>query len=145
MNHRNPYDQIHTALDTNRIRLEARRWQVSHGLSDQELGMIAGARLDMVRDEMARTMVTTLMATVASKKYEVKTVRFPADWVQACKRRWLNPAWRLGRWALKRWPVKYTEVTMEASAYYPEIAIPDHQAFVDIVFRRLPRSDTRTR
>lgn len=133
-----PYDKITGSLDIQRIRLEARRWQIVHQMPDNILQCMSGARLEQYRDEMARTMVQTLTVAVASKKYDVKTVRFPADWCQACKRRWLNPSWRISRWALKKWPIKYTEITMEASAYYPGIEIPGHQAFVDIVFRSNP-------
>ncbi|WP_230677522.1 hypothetical protein, partial [Streptococcus pneumoniae] len=59
--------------------------------------------------------------------YEVVTVTYPSDWWQAFKERWFP------MWARKKWPVKYTEEKMQANAYHPDLAIPDHQTFVSIL------------
>ena len=66
-----------------------------------------------------------ITANVASRKYDVKTVRFPADWKESLKRRFAP------QWLLNRYPVKYQEVTMEANAYYPEVNLGQN-AFVEV-------------
>jgi hypothetical protein len=79
-----------------------------------------------IRDEVARRLILQIEAKVASKKYAVKTVRYPATWLEAFKERFIPNQWQ------HLWPVKYEEVTLEASAYYPEIEIPGREAFVEI-------------
>ena len=79
-----------------------------------------------IRDEVARKLILQLEAKVASKKYAVKAVRYPATWLEAFKERFIPDQWQ------HLWPVKYEEVTLEASAYYPEIEIPGREAFVEI-------------
>lgn len=79
-----------------------------------------------IRDEVTRRLILQLEAKVASKKYAVKTVRYPATWIEAFKERFIPEQWK------HLWPVKYEEVTLEASAYYPEIEIPGKNAFVEI-------------
>ena len=79
-----------------------------------------------IRDEVARRLILQLEAKVASKKYAVKTVRYPASWLEAFKERFMPDQWQ------HLWPVKYEEITLEASAYYPEIEIPGKNAFVEI-------------
>ena len=78
------------------------------------------------RYDMFHAMMLTLKATVAGKKVDSKEVRYPKDWWQAFKARWFHK--RL----LKKFPVQETVVLMEASAYYPSIAIPRHQSFVQV-------------
>lgn len=118
------YTTITGSLSIERIRLEARRFLCEQRIDINELGPI---KLRMIEEEIGRRFVVQLQQAVASRKYDVKTVRFPADWRQAFKERWFP------KWALKRWPVKYQEVTMEANAYYPDIQIPEHQTFVEVM------------
>lgn len=101
----------------------------AHGFDIESL---PPGRFNEIRDEVARRMILQFHAQVASRKFAVKTVRYPADWWQALKERWFPRKWQ------KRWPVKYTEDTLEANAYYPEIQIPDRQTFVEIVHMSRP-------
>lgn len=79
-----------------------------------------------IRDEAARCLILQMEAKVASRKYAVKTVRYPATWLEAFKERFLPDQWK------HLWPVKYEEVTLEANAYYPEIEIHGKSTFVEI-------------
>lgn len=55
-------------------------------------------------------------------------VRYPADWWEAFKERWLP------RWAKKRWPIRYTVKTMTARGVYPKLSMPDeeHRVYLDV-------------
>lgn len=98
-----------------------------------DLECMNSAQLNSFYDEAARKMVAELSFKIATKKFEAKTVRFPADWWEAFKNRWFTPR------MLKRWPVKFSEVTLEANAYHPSVAIPDHATFVEIMMRSKER------
>jgi hypothetical protein len=93
-------------------------------------GFLEGVEMSHFIDASARNMILQLTAKVASKVYDVKTVRFPKDWWNALKA-YIYP--KLPYWVSKKWPVKFTEVTMEANAYHPDICIPDHSTFVEIL------------
>ncbi len=129
---REPYDKLSSDVTMEMARLEARRLRGRMEIGSVD-GAMYGMKCEYVQDAVARQLVANLVATVATKKYAVKTVSFPADWWQAVKRRWFP------RWALKRWPVQMTDVTLEASAYYPDIRIPNHEAFVDVVLNEKTR------
>lgn len=97
-----------------------------------------GIKFDQYKDELCNRMILELKAVVATKKFEIKTVRFPANWKEGLRLAIRDGLRKIGWWELaaqwdKRRPINYTEVTMEASAYHPDIAIPDHQTFVNIV------------
>lgn len=86
-------------------------------------------------DHATQQMILRLKATIASKKLDVKTVRFP-DGVWNAMKHWLkNSDWMMYQFVRKwieRHPVVYIEVTLEANAYHPDIAIPDHETYVNI-------------
>lgn len=121
----NPYDTSECALTIERVALEVKKFAMRQQFDPT--AMIRNTDVRWFHEGAARRMVSQIITRVASKKYETKTVSFPADWWQAVKRRF-GP-----RWFLKRYPVVMTDVTMEASAYYPEVEIPDHAAFVEIM------------
>jgi hypothetical protein len=121
----NPYDVISCDVTMKHIRLEVKRFMAEQRFD--EGAYLGNLRMESFYDHAAQAMVLRTLQRVASKKLDVKTVRFPSDWWQAVKRRFF-PAW-----ALAKWPVQYTEVTMEANAYMPDICIPDHDTFVEIV------------
>lgn len=118
------YDTITAELTTSRIQLEIKKICAQMRMDPSHL--CRNMELQWVQDEMSRQLVATMIATVAARKYDVKTVRFPRDWWQAFKKQYFP------MWALVRWPVQYDEVTMEANAYYPEIQIPNKQTFVEV-------------
>ena len=108
-------------INVNHIRLAVERLRAECGFDLRNLEMRE------FRDECARRLIFQLEAKVASRKYAVKTVRYPASWLEAFKERFIPDQWQ------HLWPVKYAEVTLEASAYYPDIEIRGHQAFVEIM------------
>lgn len=123
MNNQN-YDIIAGELTTKRIQLEIQR--IAFELRFDPRGLSRNTEIEFAREEMSRQLVARMVSQVAARKYDVKTVRFPKDWWQAFKKQFFP------MWALVRWPVQYEEITMEANAYYPEIEIPDKQAFVEV-------------
>lgn len=94
-----------------------------------------GLNVSTFMDHATQQMILQLKATIASKKFDVKTVRFPDGAWQFLKFNLANSqarGIRIVQWFLKRYPVRYVEITMEANAYHPDIAIPDHQTYVNI-------------
>lgn len=113
-------------LNVEQIRLYVERFKAAHAID-----LRTEFRADMLRD-VAERLVLQLSAKVASKKYAAKTVSYPATWWEFFKHRWFPPRW------LARWPVKFATVTLEASAYYPDIEIPGHAAYVEVAVKRYP-------
>lgn len=134
------FETFKTGVDMNqadrfsRRILESQNMFSRFAIPDSEAAMLGGLRFEEFREEAARQMVMQLKAKIATKKFESQTVIFPADWWQSFKKRWF-PAW-----ALKKWPAKHTEVTFEANAYYPDIEIPGHNAFVEIMVAHRQRN-----
>jgi len=64
-------------------------------------------------DRAARVMVCTLTAMVAGER--VSEVRYPRDWWQAVRERFLP------KWWLQRFPVQYH--TWKADAHYPQLKL----------------------
>jgi hypothetical protein len=123
MNH----DSYHVASSEVTIKTLTR--EIKQMILRHEMEYPNGYRIDpeVFFEEMTRRMVVSLRARIAAKKFETKTVRFPATWWDAFKLRFFPAN------AIKRWPVNFEEVTLEAWAYHPDISIPDHQTFVEIV------------
>jgi hypothetical protein len=88
---------------------------------------------------VAGTLIASLQAKVAMKRYAVKTVSFPDGVWQSVKHALrvstFTGGWWLVRWWMKHRPVRYVEVTLEANAYHPDLAIPDHETFVEVLSR----------
>lgn len=120
------FDIADASLDAKQIRLYIKQFKAFHAID-----LRTELQLDVVRD-IAERLVLQLSAQVASKKYAAKTVSYPATWWEFFKHRWFPLRW------LKRWPVKFATVTLEASAYYPDITIPQHAAYVDIAVLKQP-------
>lgn len=126
------YNTITGEVPIKTVQLEVERFRMRQNI---DMHCLEKADIRTFVDEAARHFVIDFQARVASKKYEVKTVQFPATWKQAAKMafcRWKRTPARLARWILRKWPVVMEEVTLEASAYYPDIEIPNHQAYVQI-------------
>lgn len=63
-------------------------------------------------------IVARIVQQVWGREVQRQECRWPADWWQAFKERWL-PAW-----AKRRWPVRYHIETMVARELYPQVALP---------------------
>jgi hypothetical protein len=125
-------------ITTQRVQREVQRFEMTQRMD--QCGFDAGRSrygLDVrtFMDHATQQMILQLQATIASKKFDVKTVRFPDGAWQFLK---FNLAQSQARgikvvqWFLRKYPVRYIEVTMEANAYHPDIAIPDHETYVNI-------------
>ena len=73
--------------------------------------------LDTYLDHMTEEMVYSLRYEVLGVHLDERVVRYPADWWQALRARWLP------MWWLRRRPVRWTEVRMELKALYPQLPI----------------------
>lgn len=127
------YDALICDLPVKRIQLEVKKWmaQAQFNMHDSCYGL----SMDRVMDAAGERLVLELQAKIASRKFDYKKVSFPDGAWQACKYALKNGnlgGIKLVRWFIKKYPVRMVEVEMQASAYYPEIAIPDHAAFVEI-------------
>ena len=67
-----------------------------------------------VANEITGEMVIELCAKIAGDKTEPQSVRWPLDWVQALKARWLPD------WARKRWPIRYATLVFSFDVLYPD-------------------------
>lgn len=121
---RNSYHVAAAEVGIRRIRFEVERYMQMYQI---DLKCVRPDQLEVTVDRVAEEMILKLQTKIASKKFASKTVRFPSTWWDAFKHRFFTPR------MLKKWPVKWDEVTLEASAYHPDIAIPDHQTFVEIM------------
>jgi len=121
----NLHEVISSDITRQRVTREIKRFCAIQRIDDTQF--LTDIEMSHFIDHMANALVMKLTAKVASKVYDVKTVKFPSDWWQCFKKAYFP------MWALVKWPVHYTEITMEANAYHPDIRIPDHQTFVDIL------------
>ncbi len=127
------YDEFCSSIAVERVQRDVTRCCARYAI---DLTALSRADVKAVYDEVARRLILQLQAKVASKKYEVKTVRFPASAWDAVKDEIASWCRRKGfhrAATFFRERVTHTEVTMEANAYHPSIAIPDHETFVEIM------------
>jgi len=118
------------------VQREVQRFEMMHRFDKHEIeGCRYGLEAKTFMDYAAQQMVLQMTAKIASKKLDVKTVRFPDGAWQFVKFNLANSQARgikLVQWFLKKYPVRFVEITMEANAYHPDIAIPDHDTYVNI-------------
>jgi hypothetical protein len=127
---------ISNSIGIQQVQREVARFEMRHSFDKHEIdGSRFGLKASTFMDYAAQQMILQLKATIASKKFDTKTVRFPDGAWQFVK---LNlqksPAYGIKavQWFLKKYPVRWVEITMEANAYHPDIAIPDHDTYVNI-------------
>lgn len=70
--------------------------------------------LDFMTDDIAVRVVQR----VWGRELQRQEVKYPANWREAVKDRWLPG------WAKKRWPVRYRVVMLTARELYPRLAFP---------------------
>lgn len=92
-----------------------------------DLPFLSKAEMTRFEQQIAGKMIYELRAKIATKKFAAKTIRFPKDWVESLKERFLP------QWARVKWPVVWQEITVEADAYHPDFAIPDKATFVNMI------------
>lgn len=97
---------------------------ISHSV---DLSFLSKAEMTRLEDQIARRMIYEIRAKIAMKKFAAKTIRFPRDWLESLKERFLP------QWARAKWPVIWEEITVEADAYHPDFAVPDKATFVNMI------------
>ena len=93
------------------------------------------AKFHEMHNQMMCAMEYSLIQDVLGQRLDHIEARYPADWWQACKARWL-PAW-----AQRRWPVQETVVRLEAVALYPKVALPKDEHVLHFSVTRKMASD----
>lgn len=78
-------------------------------------GMVTSVNVEFLKDRLSDDFVFQWKAVVAGQG--LRTIRYPKDWWQAFKERWLPKIFR------KWWPVEYKII--DIYALYPSIAMPD--------------------
>ncbi len=119
-----------------RIRFAVERFAAMNAISLRDGYM--GLELRRIEESCGEKLVLQLLAKVATRKLDVKTVKFPDGAWQFVKHNATKSSiygLKIVRWFLNKYPVRYIEITLEANAYNPDIAIPDHDTFVEIVMR----------
>jgi len=67
---------------------------------------------------MSDDIVFRIKQEVWGREVQRQDVRYPADWREAVKERWLP------EWAKRRWPVRYVQVSLVARELYPHMSLP---------------------
>lgn len=80
----------------------------------REEGLRGTVEVDRLCDLLGRHVVITFRQSLWGEDVGTLRVRYPADWWQAFKQRYAP------RWALRRWPVRYTTVSQDVRAVYPD-------------------------
>ena len=75
-------------------------------------------------------LLVRLQHRLAGKVTDSKEAVYPANWWEAVKERWMPRRLR------RRFPIKQTVVTLEASAFYPSVRIPNHNPFVQVTINK---------
>lgn len=137
-----PFDPVDfvcpAEITTDRVQREVKQFEIRRRMDQYGFDIERsrfGLDVSTFMDHATQQMILTLKAKIASKKFDVKTVRFPDGPWQFIKFNAIGSSLyglRIVRWFIKRYPVKYIEITMEANAYHPDIAIPDYATYVDI-------------
>ena len=80
-------------------------------------------------DFMTDQLVVELRSFVWSEDVGKEQFKYPADWWQAFKARWFP------QWMLNKWPIKYTRVTLDVKATYPNFhpSLPNEQVVYQII------------
>jgi len=91
-------------------------------------------------DMMTQEMIAELHGYIWGERKKIETVKWPLNWKEAFKERWLS------KWILKKFPVLYEERTYSAEIIFPSIKYEcvGHTPIVSIlkngepIFRRQP-------
>ena len=93
-------------------------------------GILQDVKTDSFYEEQADYLVYELETFVLTETLEDLDVRYPADWVQGIKERWLP------LYLKKKFPVKYKYITYKAEALYPKISLPDRGPIVKVEIKK---------
>jgi hypothetical protein len=101
------------------VRLERLRLKVSLLLSRTFTNDVL---MSVYEDSLADKVMISFETQVAAETIESITVKYPANWKEAVKERFLPEFLR------KRFPIQYTVQTVKIKVLYPKISLPklDH-------------------
>lgn len=83
----------------------------------------ANINVEKFMDDIIVTMIQRVAKEPDAKPI---TISYPNGWVQAVKERWLP------KFLLKRFPVKYWNITVTATTFYPNLTLPDEKPFYEM-------------
>lgn len=112
-----------------RVVLDA--WQVQQNLRIS--GEIFGAPAELttyLTNDVFPQIELRFNKYIASQTLHKREVKYPSNWREAFKERFAPG------WYLKRSPVKYTHITLEAKALYPDIALPKERNHI-VLFKQV--------
>lgn len=106
-------------FDGIKVDLEKIKFILITELRKSDVGpLIDDVDISLLQTFAREAIAIRVKAHVWGEEYAQKEIRYPADWIEALKARWLP--W----WAKKRWPVRYCVHNITAMAYYPGISPP---------------------
>lgn len=68
---------------------------------------------DFIVRESQKMLIAELRGYILSEKIQSVVIKYPANWIEAIKDRWLPS------WAKKKWPVVMARRVVDAVALYP--------------------------
>jgi len=111
-------------VQTNRVTLEKFKLCMIQYLRPdfaEMFGEEPDVRISEYADFVADEFVLQVRQNIWGRHVERQECKWPADWWQAFKERWL-PAW-----AKRRWPVQYTIRILTARELYPKVVMPHRE------------------
>ena len=116
-------------METQQNTIEKIRIRAEVMLANAQLNDVRVQVVDQVGDWLGKSLAQSMKLFVADghvwgEQVDGGTVRYPADWWQAVRERFLPARW------LKRHPVKYITGELRAEVIYPRLAAPKEQTVI---------------
>jgi len=121
---------IHTPAG--HVFLDVRLHTATQRIPEFLMSVMDKAQLFSEIDKRTGDLVLQLSARIPGKVFDRQEHYYPSDWWQAFKERWLKSA--LSKRVFG--PVRYTLISMEASASYPSLSVPNHNPFVQVTLSK---------
>lgn len=79
-----------------------------------------------IAEDVAHNLIVQIKAAVATESLEPIEIKYPENWIEAVKERWLPKRLK------KKFPVKYKSEKVGADVFYPNISLPEYQSYVKV-------------
>ena len=122
-----------TIADITEVKLERLRLEIYQRISKELLKdfvISPSVTIEALTDWLSDNITVRVRQEILGQQLDKVTVRYPADWRQAAKKRFAP------EWFTRRWPVQYDETMIDVQALYPKIALP-HEQDVAVIVRIL--------
>lgn len=83
--------------------------------------------IESFTDNCIKCMILRLRAGIYGETLKKVEISYPQDWWQHFKQRWFP------KWAKDKWPVIMKTETVEATALYPMVSLPDKKHVIQVV------------